>query len=706
MLTLTAVTVAMITAIFNIPMDNLFSILTAPTADDLEVQDQTVHRLMSGAGRRISAIASGTRSAVRRVSVALGNAVVAVKRRAVGSIARRNPFLATSTQEQALRSASALKKLNEELAVKRVEQKALMAEHAHLDLTDDTKKSLLQLSSDIVAQRGFLDGVEMCEFDRQWNTGWDETGEHLMNFDYKRIRHFAKEVVSDKDRLSHAAVSPWLTPTEVMVLGEMETVDSLAKAQVTKLKDATDTHIGMEILHTFICDLLGRDSYAAKIFLSKAEEDFSRTYVVRREIKVAVIVLIVLLNAFFVYFALLRSFQRGAAFQHKYLIACGIQICVEILLFETVECVCVNYFIPSLITNQMQEVVQVVETSLDGLLRLPDGRDEDKANSVKLSRYCILDAPTYLFISTKVAQAYPSLLESVFVTSYHSYLPGNVSKKWLSVPQTSYNEFLTREGWEERPTTWTLSSLWMTSRWLFIFAVLNIALRLGALPSSVQRIVIHLLQPLLLAGLTVFFYEVFFSRYQWVGVCGAAALLGGAIYLAGRALTRRKQSTVAMVTPSTPMKGPTDEFIVVPSQSVVEPKPSAVLLPISSASSSESSESHSIGLEWMEDISSMSYTSQKGKSAPSSSHVVREGAYPSNHAVSKLELELQDDLWHWDQMHRVEESFPEHSVSSIKNPSEYSEDAPSQSQDDNMSYDSYNASMDSISSVEYHAEES
>jgi hypothetical protein len=45
------------------------------------------------------------------------------------------------------------------------------------------------------------------------------------------------------------------------------------------------------------------------------------------------------------------------------------------------------------------------------------------------SRY-FLNAPEYLFVSTNIAKAYPELMESMIVLSYHNHLPGELAKKW------------------------------------------------------------------------------------------------------------------------------------------------------------------------------------------------------------------------------------------------------------------------------------
>ena len=54
---------------------------------------------------------------------------------------------------------------------------------------------------------------------------------------------------------------------------ELETVRKDAEDKIEKLQLATDVQIGMELLHVFILDLLGRDTVAAKVFLAKSEEE-------------------------------------------------------------------------------------------------------------------------------------------------------------------------------------------------------------------------------------------------------------------------------------------------------------------------------------------------------------------------------------------------------------------------------------------------
>jgi hypothetical protein len=51
---------------------------------------------------------------------------------------------------------------------------------------------------------------------------------------------------------------------------EMKFVRRETQQKLEKLLVATDSQIGLELLHMFVLDLLGRDTAAAKIFLTKS----------------------------------------------------------------------------------------------------------------------------------------------------------------------------------------------------------------------------------------------------------------------------------------------------------------------------------------------------------------------------------------------------------------------------------------------------
>ena len=97
-----------------------------------------------------------------------------------------------------------------------------------------------------------------------------------------------------------------------------------------KLADAADVHIGLELIHLFILDLLGRSTPAAKIFLNKASSEFRHVAVMPKGLKVFAWICVVLLNAFFVYFAMLKGMQREESWQRGFLLACIAQILIEV----------------------------------------------------------------------------------------------------------------------------------------------------------------------------------------------------------------------------------------------------------------------------------------------------------------------------------------------------------------------------------------
>jgi hypothetical protein len=59
---------------------------------------------------------------------------------------------------------------------------------------------------------------------------------------------------------------------EDLLKAELLAVRNESEKKYLKLKYAHDTHIGLELLHTFVLDLLGRNTPVAKIFRTKSEE--------------------------------------------------------------------------------------------------------------------------------------------------------------------------------------------------------------------------------------------------------------------------------------------------------------------------------------------------------------------------------------------------------------------------------------------------
>ena len=256
---------------------------------------------------------------------------------------------------------------------------------------------------------------------------------------------------------------------------------------VKKLEHAPDVEIGMEILHMFILDLLGRDTPVAKIFLAKAEEDFRHSMIISKTMKGFAWFLVILLNFMFVYFSMLRGIQRGLEWQRLYLGACILQFVVEVLFYETSECVFIHFIIPDLARNEVRSVGFAIHQVLQNLWI--------STNDVPP----ILNVPSYLYLSVGVANFFPDLLESIIVRSYLTYSPGELAKKWK--PKTGISWLIpilsnfNRNG--TRTRYFTLTALFVT-----------ILQQLGSFSPTMQRVTIHLIQPIFISALILLFVSL------------------------------------------------------------------------------------------------------------------------------------------------------------------------------------------------------
>jgi hypothetical protein len=129
---------------------------------------------------------------------------------------------------------------------------------------------------------------------------------------------------------------------------------------------------------------------------------------------------------------MLRGFQRGHKWQNGFILACIFQFLIEVLLYETVDCVWVHFIIPS---SVFHEIVSV-KKSLDIVV--------DKLCSTPVDFIHVLDAPAYFFASTKLSKRYPNMIESIIIQSYHTYVPGEMTRKWAPRQRDSSSSGLFR----------------------------------------------------------------------------------------------------------------------------------------------------------------------------------------------------------------------------------------------------------------------
>lgn len=241
-------------------------------------------------------------------------------------------------------------------------------------------------------------------------------------------------------------------------------------------------------------------------------DSFRHARVVTKTSKVLAWLAIIVANLFFVYFALLKGMARDSHWQTGYVTACILQLCVEIFLYETSECVWIHFAIPQLVSKDIEHTVHELKKSVNIAFSVTGGAG------------VALDAPSFLFVSTRVAKKFSHLFECAVVLAYHTYNPGRVAEKWLTQKGArKATEAATRGGPRQSSNT--------LRRFSIFASLVYIMLQIGTLPIRLQKLVIHSVQPITVAVIIVVLR--FLWRYPY---CFAVPL----VILVIEVLRRRK----------------------------------------------------------------------------------------------------------------------------------------------------------------------
>lgn len=346
-----------------------------------------------------------------------------------------------------------------------------------------------ELLNDINCQRRLLSEEELLEYDKQW--GLDPTGEFI-------CQGTSIWNISNVGRILRRRINS--TPAAEVLLRELKHVQFQTDMITKDMRTKTDSQRGYELLRIFILDILGRDTVAARIFDTKSAEDIKNTRYVTFGMKGLAWSGVIFTNAFFVYFTILKGYIKGVGWQQSFLAGCITQLLLEVLLFETFECIWVNYIIPSLVWKEVNAAYKLIQTTIDELCNI----------NAPATDY-VLNAPDYLFVSTNVAKQYPQLIESIIINTYQTHLPGELYKKWKQSASTLYVSPRNARFGVMSVIMATLQTIW-------------------ASPFALQRMIIRVSQPVILAGTIVFFTYVSSSAIvssilAVMGFCGLMYIL-------------------------------------------------------------------------------------------------------------------------------------------------------------------------------------
>jgi hypothetical protein len=517
--------VSVITSLVNIPIDYLFDICVAPFASVVETA--SLSNVRNSVIKRASITAANVMQNARRLSVAANAAAQPVLNQLHRALAttstkkikkkqiladinvsdslRRNhsrvlevmPRLSIQAEAR-MRDRDEVAQLVRGIAAKKFSSKASSLRLAGAHISDDEDdgielrhpqlaggredqrgKSVTELSrlcDDILTQRVLLpDGPQGLQlYDAQWGI----------------VRITAKPPEYAVSHRAKQAIRASIREAQV----EAEEINA-------ELSRYTVQHAGLTVLHLFIQDILGRHTPAAKIFHSKFEENYAHLKAVTRFQKVLAFTAIVACNLFFVYYTLLKAYVKGLSWQRAYVAACVVQVIVEITLNETLECVWLNYCVPSLVSSEVLRAVAIIRGIAEELTG-------DKSANSRMNRM-FLNAAPYLFVSSRVAKENPDMLESAIVLSYSTHLPGELSRSWPHFAgalrrQREWDNAL--QGMERRNSLLEVLEWTQTIVMSVVTALVATFQWSGTLHFGYQRILIRVTQPVIFSGLLMLGY--------------------------------------------------------------------------------------------------------------------------------------------------------------------------------------------------------
>jgi hypothetical protein len=368
-------------------------------------------------------------------------------------------------------------------------------ENGQIHKCSDTTTDYASFHTNFIEQYKRLSGDIRLDFKDHW--GFDPVNLTWSNLPRDTVNKRRGEVHPDGlDYLgSHINANPFWPYCkrkggqcrERLITQAIAEANSQANEKEKKLKVATDMQIGLEILHLFIIDLLGWKTPAGKIFQSMTEEDFKHSLVVTKTSKIMAWSVVFLINLFFVFFTVLRGMTSSVKWQQTFLLGAILQMLIEILLFETMECLWIHRTIPRLVSAEVAASIATVKDAVNLAFK-----NENFMGC--------LDTPRYFFVSRKLAEKFPSSFESSVVLSFQSYFPPS---ELDFVNMVSLSDHTIRGQDSLNQDNFVVSFI----RRFNLSATVMVLLRhLGTAPIRMQQIVMHTLQPIILSFVVLLYF--------------------------------------------------------------------------------------------------------------------------------------------------------------------------------------------------------
>ena len=258
---------------------------------------------------------------------------------------------------------------------------------------------------------------------------------------------------------------------EEILRSELNRINDDSVSLVRSLKTLGEDEVGLEVVHTFVSDVLGRDSFAAKIFRGKALEDSTCLKATSTKVKVLAWSLILMVNIFFLFYIYTYSFSKGFTWQIGILYSVLYQIFLEVVVNETTHVLWRHCLIPFLVMDEFKRVNDVISSTVYSFF-----------HSIKheYSTANPFDSVAYSFVSKHLSRHFPDLPESMMVQHYQSNLPDPNLARRLGHFINPHEIVVGRKN--------SIDALYR--------ALVYIPLLIGTLPSAMQKFIIRLMQPI------------------------------------------------------------------------------------------------------------------------------------------------------------------------------------------------------------------
>ena len=216
--------------------------------------------------------------------------------------------------------------------------------------------------------------------------------------------------------------------TQQIIVEELANVRQQVLNLKAKLKYSSESEIGQEIMYSFIMDLLGHSSVDGKLYAQKFDMIFTqRKFISSARQRLAGFLLVSFNVGVFIYLLFL-CYRASFRWQAYYIVSVSILLALELIIISTLECIWVNFAIADMSRGAVLQAYRKISTSIMSVLV-----SNEAANSESMSERaqrkvfvpCVLNAPDFLFVSSKLAEEYPNSIESLIISCFRSHVPAH-----------------------------------------------------------------------------------------------------------------------------------------------------------------------------------------------------------------------------------------------------------------------------------------